>query len=294
MSRDEVRSMNKKKIHRKRKIKRIAVLAVLALAILCAGIALVLTVFFRIDTIQIKGERLYGDKEIIAYSGVEIGDNLFMISEKKINESLSSNMPYIKSITIERKMPDTLIINVVSAKASAAIPYGDGYVIIDADGKILDNNAPKVPENTPSVSGLKVTEPVEGQSVTLSGEGNTEDLLEITKAIRDSGIEKITEINCIKKGYYELKYDGRVTLKLGSMVNAYEKLARAKKTIEEQNINEYFIGTLNLSVEPNVYISSGDKDKEDTTDVTDENGNIILPEGENVSEEDIQSEDEDQ
>lgn len=294
MSRDEVRSMNKKKIHRKRKIKRIAVLAVLALAILCAGIALVLTVFFRIDTIQIKGERLYGDKEIIAYSGVEIGDNLFMISEKKINESLSSNMPYIKSITIERKMPDTLIINVVSAKASAAIPYGDGYVIIDADGKILDNNAPKVPENTPSVSGLKVTEPVEGQSVTLSGEGNTEDMLEITKAIRDSGIEKITEINCIKKGYYELKYDGRVTLKLGSMVNAYEKLARAKKTIEEQNINEYFIGTLNLSVEPNVYISSGDKDKEDTTDVTDENGNIILPEGEDVSEEDIQSDSEDQ
>ena len=88
LSRDEVRSINKKKNHRKRKIKRIAALCVFALAVICAGIALVLAVFFRIDTItiQIEGNRLYSDKDIIACCGIETGDNLFLVSEKKINE----------------------------------------------------------------------------------------------------------------------------------------------------------------------------------------------------------------
>lgn len=297
LSRDEVRSINKKKNHRKRKVKRVMALCVFALAVICAGVALVLTVFFRIDTVQInvEGNRLYGDKEIIACCGVEDGDNLFMVSEKKINEALTLNMPYIKSVTVERKMPDTLIINVVSATASAAIPYGDGYVVIDPDGKVLDNNAPEVPDGIPVVNGLKAVEPAEGQSVEISGDGNRDDLLEITKAVYDSGLKNLTEINCIKKGCYELKYDGRITLKLGDMSNIFEKIDLAKSTIESKAEDPgfaYFTGTFNLTIKGQLIISTGGKDdkpESDTTDVTDENGNVISPEAD-VSEEDSQSE----
>ncbi len=283
LSRDEVRSINKEKNHRKRKMKRIMALCVFALAVLCAGIALVLTVFFRIDTIQVKveGKRLYGDKEIMACCGVENGDNLFMVSEKKLNEILTVSMPYIKSVTIERKMPDTLIINIVSATSSAAIPYGDGYVIIDPDGKVLDNNAPKVPDGVPVVNGLKAVEPAEGQNVNISGEGNKDDLLEITKAIYDSGLKDLTEINFVKKGYFELEYDNRIVLKLGDMSNIFEKIDLAKSTIESKSDDPgfaYFTGVFNLSIEGQLTISTGNKADKDTTDVTDENGNIIPPE----------------
>lgn len=279
LSRDEVRSINKQKNHRKRKIKRIMALCAFALAVICAGVALVLTVFFRIDTIQIKvdGTRLYGDKEIIACCGVEIGDNLFMVSEKKLNETLTVSMPYIKSVTIERRMPDTLIIKVVSATSAAAIPYGDGYVIIDPDGKVLDNNAPKIPEGIPVVNGFKVTEPVEGQQINISGEGNTEDLLEITKAIRDAGFEDITEIKLVKKGYFQLMYDNRITIKLGPMIDIFEKIDLAKVAIDGKNAeNPYYIGIFNLSFNPPVFQQ---EKTDDATDATDESGEAISPEG---------------
>ena len=279
-SRDEVRSINKKKNHRKRKIKRIAALCLFALAVICAGIALVLTVFFRIDTItiQIEGNRLYSDKDIITCCGIETGDNLFLVSEKKINEKLTNDMPYVKSVTIERKMPDTLIIKIVSAESAAAVPYGSVYVVIDPEGKVLDNNSAVVPEGVPVVSGLSAIDPIEGQTITVSGDNNTEDFLLITKSIDDAGLENLTEINFTKKGYYRLKYDGRITLKLGNMTNIAEKIDRAKAAIDEQNtINPYFVGFFNLSVEPNVYISAGEEEREDITIVTDENGDIVIP-----------------
>lgn len=293
LSRDEVRSINKKKNHRKRKIKRIAVLCLFALAVVCAGIALVLTVFFRIDTItvQIQGDRLYNDADIIASGGVEIGDNLFLVNEKKLNETLTNNMPYIKEVTIERKMPDTLIINVVSATSSAAVPYGSGYVIVDPDGKVLDNNSPIVPEGVPVVSGLSAVDPVEGQIIVLNDAENTEDFLEITKAVNDSELGNLTEINYVKKGYFQLKYEGRITLKLGNMTNIAEKIDRAKAAIDRQNtINPYFVGMFNLSVEPNVYISAGDDEEEGTTDITDEDGNVVVPESDETTEESAEDE----
>lgn len=289
LSRDEVRSINKQKNHRKRKIKRIMALCAFALAVICAGIALVLTVFFRIDSIKIKvdGTRLYGDKEIIACCGVEVGDNLFMVNEKKINETLTVSMPYIKSVTIERKMPDTLVINVVSATPIAAIPYGDVYVIIDPDGKVLDNNAPRIPDGIPRVNGLKVVEPVEGQLIEISGDGNKDDLLEITKAIYDSGLEELTEINLVKKGYFELKYDDRIVLELGDMSNIYEKIDLAKSTIDSKQSDPgfaYFVGTFELGINGQLTISTGSKDEaDDTTDESGESGEAIPPEDEAVS-----------
>lgn len=288
LSRDEVRSINKKKNHRKRKIKRIAVLCLFALAVICAGIALVLTVFFRIDTItiQVQGDRLYNDQDVIASAGIELGDNLFFVSEKKLNETLTDNMPYIKEVTIEREMPDTLIINVVYATSAAAIPYGNGYIIVDPEGKVLDNNSPIVPEGVPVVSGLSAVDPIEGQSIVLNDAENTEDFLAITKAIDDSGFENLTEISFIKKGYFQLKYEDRITLKLGNMTNIAEKIDRAKAAVDRQNtINPYFVGLFNLSVEPNVYISAGDEEEEDTTDVTDEEGNVMVPESDEATEE---------
>lgn len=287
LSLDEVRSINKKKNHRKRKVKRIMALCAFALAVICAGVALVLTVFFRIDNIQIKidGTRLYGDKEIIACCGVEIGDNLFMVSEKKINETLTLSMPYIKSVTIERELPDTLIIKVVSATSAAAIPYGDGYVVIDPDGKVLDNNAPKVPDGVPKVNGLKAVEPVEGKMIDISGDGNKDDLLEITMAIRDSGIEDLTEINFVRKGCFELKYDDRIVLKLGDMTNVFEKIDLAKSTIDSKQSDPgfaYFVGTFNLSIEGQLIISASGNDNEteaeDAEATTDESGDIISSE----------------
>ena len=64
LSRDEVRSINKKKMRRKRKIKKAIMSLVLAAAILSVGIVLVFSLFFKINTVTIVGKSVYKPEKI--------------------------------------------------------------------------------------------------------------------------------------------------------------------------------------------------------------------------------------
>ena len=147
LSRDEVRSINKKKMSRKRKLKKNIFSILLAAVVMCVGLVLVFSLFFKTNTITVTGDKAYSDKTVIDRSGIEIGDNLFKVNEEKLSQSLSKELPYIKAVTIERKLPDTIIINVEAAKEVGAITTQKGFVLLDETGKVLDKNASILKEN---------------------------------------------------------------------------------------------------------------------------------------------------
>ena len=279
LSRDEIRSINKKKVKRRRKAKRLALLVALATIIMSVGVVLVLSVFFKINTISIKGDRIYSDQEIIAKSGIEIGDNLFRVSEEKLCESLGKALPYIQNVTVERKLPDTLIVNIKATREVAAFQYGAGFILVNADGKVLDRDATMLRDNVAVVSGGALKTALEGERVVIGTEKETEDFIALLNAMSVSGIKNITEINIAAKGEYELKYDDRITIKVGRIDNVETKLKRAVAALEkEDEISIYSEGVLNLKTEPYVYFDPGE-DIEETTSVTapvtDANGKII-------------------
>ena len=149
LSRDEVRSINKKKMYRKRKIRRAFMTLLLTVAVLCVGVVLVFSLFFKINTINIIGKTPYATKTIVEKCGVAIGDNLFRISEDDLAENLSQELPYIKSVTVKRKLPDELIIEVEPATEIACIKNGKTYILLDETGKVLDTTVvyPTPPQN---------------------------------------------------------------------------------------------------------------------------------------------------
>lgn len=279
LSRDEVRSINKKKVKRRRKAKRVAFLIALATIIMSVGVVLVLSVFFKINTISIKGDRVYSDQQIIAKSGVEIGDNLFRVNEEKLGESLSKSLPYIHTITLERQLPDTLVITVKATREVAAFQFGTGFILVNADGKVLDRNAAMLRDNVAVVTGAALKGAPEGERIIVGSEQETDDFVALLKSIAGSGIKNVTEINLTDTGEYELKYDGRITVKLGSIENIDIKLKRAVAALEkEDEINIYSEGVLDLKTEPYVYFDPGEDEekKPDTTaPVTDENGEPV-------------------
>ena len=72
LSRDEVRSINKKKMRRKRKIQKAIMTLVLAVAVLCVGIVLVFSLFFKINTVTVTGQSVYSQKQIVEKSGITV------------------------------------------------------------------------------------------------------------------------------------------------------------------------------------------------------------------------------
>lgn len=261
LSRDEVRSINKKKMNRRRKMKKHILSILLALVVMCVGLVLVFSLFFKINTITISGDKVYSDKMVTEKSGIEIGENLFKVNEEKLSQKLSKDLPYIKGVTVEKKLPDTVIINVEAAKEVAAITTKKGFVLLDETGKVLDKNASILKENVAVINNVKLKEYIEGEKVVLTDEKKTEALIKLFEAIKNADMQLLTEIDLKNINDIKIKYDDRITFAVGSLTNIETKLARGMAALEKENeINAYSEGTLDLKTEPYVYFKSGSDD----------------------------------
>ena len=60
----------------------------LSVLVICAAVVMALTLFFRVDTIEVTGTERYTEKDVIEASGIQLGDNLFLL-----NAASRSNCP---------------------------------------------------------------------------------------------------------------------------------------------------------------------------------------------------------
>lgn len=278
LSRDEIRSIKKKKIKRRRRLKKIALLLFLAIAVMSIGVVLVLTVFFRIGTVKVEGKTVYTNEEIVLKSGIETGENMFMIDVDELNSGLTATLPYIKNVKIKRVLPDTIILKVSATDCVAAIKSGEVYILIDETGKVLDRDAAKCPKGTAVITGAKLVTVSEGAVIDI-GEGTTDELVKVLSALESSELTGVTGIKILKNNEFRLKYENRITIKLGATDNIDIKLKRAVAAIEKENaINPFSDGVLDLRTEGYAYFKPGEEVS--TTlpvPVTDEDGYYVKP-----------------
>ncbi len=131
----EERIASMRKFKRKQK-KQLAIVTVIILIASIAAIML-LTPGFNIKKINVTGNSVIKEAEIIRSSGITTGVNIFDISLKKARENILS-IGYVESAKVKRKLPSTIEISIVEEVGVAYIKAEDGYVIITADGRCID------------------------------------------------------------------------------------------------------------------------------------------------------------
>ncbi len=269
LSRDEVRSRKKKRLKRRRAIRKALLSFVLLLVVGIIGLVLALTVFFKVDTIKVKGSKTYPQKIILENCGVETGDSLLLANEEQIAKTLTASLPFVGSVTIERDLPSTLVINVTDTYSAAAISYKGNFILLNENGKVLDSDAAILSEGVPVVTGIETESFKESETITFKTKENGDILIELLKAVTKAGITGLTEIDVTDTSDIFMIYNDRIKILVGSSVNLETKILRAAAAIERENeINQYEIGVLDLRTEPKVYFKAGDY--ETTTAVTEE------------------------
>ena len=169
-----------RKMKRKQK-KRIAFL--LALVLVASLIAIILlTPAFNISKIEVRGNSVLKDEQIIKSSGITEGVNIFSISAKEAKENIKA-LGYIESVKIKRSLPSTIEINVVEEVGVAYLKAKEGFVIITADGRCIDitdgtgeKNTVKIPD-FPLVKGMKNVKYKVGKTISVENETQFEALL---------------------------------------------------------------------------------------------------------------------
>lgn len=97
------------------------------LCVVAVAVALTVgaTVFFRVETVTVTGNQRYTQEEVIAASGIRTGDNLYALNKVRIGRNIRSSLPYIEKLSINRSLPNKILIDVTEWEAVARIAAPD-------------------------------------------------------------------------------------------------------------------------------------------------------------------------
>ena len=190
-----------KKRARRNRIKRKMLLFFLIFVVLLT--ILLYAPFMKIKTINCIGNEKISAEEIIASSNICKGNNIFRINKNKAQKNIK-NISYIKSVSIDRKLLNSININVEECVTRAYILNGKEYVYIDETGKILEIST--TPPETPAsiVNGVKLNNKNLNEICEFKNKKQLECLTELLSMISNSRFNglttsiDVTDVNHIK------------------------------------------------------------------------------------------------
>ncbi|MGN1114421.1 MAG: cell division protein FtsQ/DivIB [Oscillospiraceae bacterium] len=215
------------------------IFAVLVMIILC------MTCFFNYnaDSVIINGVTLYDRNQIFVVGGIPNKGNLIRTDTKKIEERLANNLVYIDSVSVEKKFPSSLEINIKEAQKAADIEFEGKYYVLSDSGKILEAGNENRNKNIPliKVKGLKSIKA--GENVETNDVLTTKVLLEFMSNIKELDFKKITQIDLTDRAEIKFVYNNNINVTVGSSLDLDYKLKYLKVVITEK-LGDNYKGTV--------------------------------------------------
>lgn len=218
----------------------------LSVVAIAAAVFMGATVFFRVERVEVTGNARYDAAQIEQASGVVHGDNLFRLNKYDTAARIRRTLPYVESVNIRRRLPDTLVLNINECIAAAQLSCGDGGWLISASGKLLDWS------DTPHalrVDGVDPVLPEAGTTITVKPQFQTraDGLVALLQALEEHNmLTRATRVDLGSVTAIRMEMDDRFTVKLPVNGDFSYLLAAMDKAI--QSLEPFERGNLDLTV----------------------------------------------
>lgn len=189
--------------------------------------------FFSVRTIEVKGNRLRSAEEVIAASGIQLGDFIVTIKPDAVRDQINENR-YLRFISIWKRYASGTVVLTVSEQAPYAKLMWMGHlVLLDAGGVVLENNHlidTSVP--VPEIIGMTVDKARIGDPITFTVAGQGKVIAEIVDALYLQGIAgEIDEINVALTDNLALITHRGMEIVLGDGEHLAEKIALVREVL---------------------------------------------------------------
>lgn len=247
------------------------------------AIMMAISIFFRVDTVEVLGAEKYSAWTISEASGIQVGDGLLTLSEARAAGKIRAALPYVDDVKISIQLPGTVHIEVTELKVTYAISAQDNtWWLIDADGEAVEQIETSAASGYTRIFGVQVETPRAGQTVTAASDqaaestdesGETEatdasdatDLtlttqtqetsaqrlqaaLSILQSLeRNEVIGEVASVNVQSLTDIQLQYGQNFLVCLGSTDNLDYKITYMARAIGQ--MEDYQSGTLDVSFE---------------------------------------------
>ena len=220
----------------------------LMFAVAIVAAIFVMSVFFRISDIQVKGNVHYTPEEIIRASAIEEGDNLFFFDRIAAISRALSKLPYIEDITVERRLPNKVIITVEESSALAYLELGEEQWTLDHRCKVLGKAAEGETEALIPVVGIRPGTLMIGEQMETEDQDRVlvEYLAAVLDQIEERGLtENVTQIDFSDPDSPEFNYQDRYTVVLGVQDGLEHKFGMFVTVLEKLKAGD--VGVIDVS-----------------------------------------------
>jgi cell division septal protein FtsQ len=234
-----------------KKVRKILLAVICVIAVLLAFRLFLLV--FSVGEFEIEGDTKYSINEIVNAAGIRKGDRLYAIDEDEAEERLMQKCPYIESVSIEQKFPDTVCFVIKERGSGWYLQIGEDFYALDYDLKVLMETTD---ESIMTKRGLTKLVLPELQSAVRDelpefGKGDERlisETLRVIDAIRKHDLkERITYINLENRFEIRMFVDETYEVYFGDMSDAKAKFDMIDKVIEDSKNKGYIGGRITFN-----------------------------------------------
>lgn len=220
----------------------------LSMLVICAVIVVALTLFFRVETIVVTGMERYTAEQVIEASGVETGDNLFLLNKPTVNQRIRETLPYVERVKrINRKLPDTLLIEVEECGTPLAVLQDGSAWLVSPRGKIVEQLPAAQADGYAVIDGCQLLTPTVGSEIAMAIDQNArkESLLDLLAALEEAGVlDQVEAIHLEDPSVLTMEYDGRFLVEMPYRADYQRKIRTLELAVEQLETNQ--TGTIQL------------------------------------------------
>jgi len=194
---------------------------------------------FTVQNIVLQGNKTVPKEDLLALAKVANGANIFQAPTGSISKNISLH-PVVKSVSIKRQLPNTLIINVVERKPVAIIPVKNGFAKVDEQAVFLQRTDTWPQEPLPIISGIQLPATLNlGQPIDDPGlrEG-----LKILLGLPAELYPQVGELYAGNQNKLALYTRDGLEIRLGLADKAAEKFAVMQSFLLDKNYKPYRVG----------------------------------------------------
>lgn len=157
-------------------------LRLLTVAAVVIAIVFGISIFFKVETVVVSGTNKYTAWDVKEASGIKEGDNLLTLNEAKVYGKIKVKLPYVDTVRISIKLPDTVNIIIEEFEVCYAIKAEDGTTwLVTSDGKVVEQVSASAATNYTNILGVTLASPKAGSQAVAaenaSGDGEQTEAL---------------------------------------------------------------------------------------------------------------------
>lgn len=246
----------------------------LMLALVVLGYVIMMKAF-AVRTIDVSGNQTVTSQSVIALSGINPGQNIFMADLSLAKQNIESD-PLLEVLGISRVLPDKIEIKIKQRIPHGAIAYLDGYVIIDENGTVLDVRDSLPVGQYPLVTGIEIQPSEKGKKVQGLNGNVLKSMYSVLSALYNGkAMQYVSTVSMADPGDITMFTGEGIKIDVGSATDLAKKAQWIACTVPELRSHGYTSGTLYVTGTDSPVFSGTD----DAGGTSDQQGNADNAQG---------------